>query len=367
VNTHDAMLGEFERLHPAREACAARLRDDLEHRLRAQGVAAQRVSVRVKSTESVRHKLARPERTYASLWSVTDLVGLRVTVYFEDAIDVAARLVEEAFAVDWAHSVDKLRPRDESRFGYRSLHYVCALRDDALPPEARFEVQLRTVVQHAWAEVEHDLGYKSSDAVPAEIRRRFSRVAGLLEIADEEFVSIRRALEQHAREAREALHDRAVDLPLDAVTLDAVARSAEVSRLDQTVADALGLPLGDSVFYPEYLARMLRHAGLGTTRALRDALARHGAEAPSLVRPYFDFASRAWHLSPASLGRVHLGYALFFLAHVVILRAPDPGLQRVSRLTRLYQALDYPDDERTAQRVAGELLAALERGGRAGP
>ena len=96
MNTHDEMLGEFERLHPTLEACAARLRDDLEHRLRARGVAAQLVSVRVKSPASVRHKLARPERTYASLWSVTDLVGLRVTVYFEDAIEVAARLVEEA-------------------------------------------------------------------------------------------------------------------------------------------------------------------------------------------------------------------------------------------------------------------------------
>ncbi|MFO0630047.1 MAG: hypothetical protein U0325_31090 [Polyangiales bacterium] len=329
-------------------------------------MAAQLVSARVKSRGERAAQARPPERTYSSLWSVTDLVGLRVTVYFEDALEVAARVVEEAFAVDWAHSVDKLRPRDEARFGYRSLHYVCALGGEALPPEARFEVQLRTVVQHAWAEVEHDLGYKSPDAVPAEIRRRFSRVAGLLEIADEEFVSIRRALAQHAHEARAALRDRDADLALDAVTLDAVARSAEVARLDQAVADALALPLSDVVFYPEYLARMLRHAGLGTTRALRDALARHGGEAPSLVRPYFDW-SRAWHLSPASLGCVHLGYALFFLAHVVILRAPDLGRSACRGSPGSTRALDYPDDERTAQRVAGELLAALTRGDRAPP
>ncbi len=358
---HDAMLSEFDRLRPVLDARAIALRAQIERLLDARGVTAHLVTARVKSPTSLRHKLARPDRTYASLWAITDLVGLRVTVYFEDAIEVAARTLEEHFEVDWSHSVDKSRPRDDGRFGYRSVHYVCALRDDALPGEARFEVQLRTVVQHAWAEVEHDLGYKALDAVPAEIRRRFSRVASLLEIADEEFVSIRRALDRHAREARAALDDRDADFPLDAVSLDAVARSSEVSALDGAIARALALPLSGEVFYPEYLARMLRHAGLGTTRALREALARHGHEAPSLVRPYFDFASRAWRLSPASLGCVHLGYALFFLAHVVILRAPDPGLQRVSKLTRLYRELDYPDDERTAQRVAGELLAALER------
>lgn len=45
-------------------------------------------------------------------------------------------------------------------------------------------------MQHAWAEIEHDIQYKASYAVPLEIRRRFSTLAGLLEIADREFQAI---------------------------------------------------------------------------------------------------------------------------------------------------------------------------------
>jgi hypothetical protein len=292
---------------------------------------------------------------------VTDLLGLRVTVYFEDAIDAVASALESCFAVDYAHSTDKLRFDDHRRFGYRSLHYVCAFDDARLPPEARFEVQVRTVVQHAWAEVEHDLGYKSADAVPDAIRRRFSRVASLLEVADEEFVSIRRALEAHARGAAEAAQDPARPFPLDAVSLRSVALGDEVRALDEEVAAALRRPLSDEVFYPEYLARMLRHAGIPTTRDLHDALPRHRAEVLGLLGPYFEFASRAWRLTASSIDRVDRGYSLFFLSHVVILRATDLGLSKVDKLTRLYRELDYPGDDHTARRVAGELLAALQR------
>lgn len=360
----DAMLDEYDRVHDTLTALCAHHRAAIEARLESEGIKVHLVSGRVKSRESLAHKLARPDRTYGSLWSVTDLVGIRVTVYFEDAIDDVARALEAALPVDFTHSADKMRPQDHGRFGYRSLHYVCALADprdpSALDPEARFEVQVRTVVQHAWAEVEHDLGYKSHEAVPAAIRRRFSRVASLLEIADEEFVSIRRAIEAHAQSAREAVVAQERAFPLDAVSLHAIATSDEVAALDAAVAASLDRPLSDEVFYPEYLTRMLLHAGLATTRDVHEALTRHGAEAVSLVGPYFDFASSAWRLTASSLAHVHRGYALFFLAHVVILRAPESGLSRVSRLTRLYRELDYPDDERTAQQVAGALLRALQ-------
>ena len=105
---------------------------------------------------------------------------------------------KESFAVDLARSVDKRRQAELDRFGYRSLHYICAPAPSFFEqhgfvymPELRFEVQLRTILQHAWAEMEHDLGYKAPEAIPAQIRRRFSRLAGLLELADEEFLSIK--------------------------------------------------------------------------------------------------------------------------------------------------------------------------------
>lgn len=85
----------------------------------------------------------------------------------------------------------------DERFGYRSVHYLAKLRDSRaqLLEYKRFaglvvEIQARTILQHAWAEIEHDVQYKARTALPAEVRRRFMSLAGMLEVADREFEAI---------------------------------------------------------------------------------------------------------------------------------------------------------------------------------
>jgi len=89
---------------------------------------------------------------------------------------------------------------EEERFGYKSIHYLVRLRLNRaqLPEYSRFcesvtEVQLRTILQHAWAEIEHDIQYKAASVIPVEIRRRFMALAGMLEMADREFQAIQDA------------------------------------------------------------------------------------------------------------------------------------------------------------------------------
>ncbi|MGE3482964.1 MAG: GTP pyrophosphokinase family protein, partial [Gammaproteobacteria bacterium] len=86
---------------------------------------------------------------------------------------------------------------EEERFGYQSVHYLVRLSAARaqLAEYERFagavtEVQVRTILQHAWAEIEHDIQYKSSAAIPRDIRRRFMALAGMLELADREFQAI---------------------------------------------------------------------------------------------------------------------------------------------------------------------------------
>lgn len=353
----ETLLAAYAETRPALVTLARELEAELCTLLAGRDV--QLVSARVKAPESLRGKLARPDKTYRSLWDVTDLVGLRVVTFFEDTIDEVGRAIEAHFGIDFARSIDKRGFTDHGRFGYRSLHYVCALPSARAPhADFRFEIQIRTALQHAWAEIEHDLGYKGNEAVPAQIRRRFARVASLLEVADQEFVSIRRDLLEYRDAVRTAL-DTGAALPIDTVSLEGLCREQAIASLDHAVAEALGKPVVPDLFYPDYLVRMLRLAGLSTTDALRSAVAAHRDHVPRVVPAYFEFAGPAFGLRADELASVQRGYALFFVAHLAILRSPELGLSKVARLTRLYHELDHPNDEGTAHAIASGLARAL--------
>lgn len=352
LSTFDEQLASLHRI-------GTDLARSLSEQIAAEGLQVQFVSWRLKDRASLARKLARPERTYKTLWDVTDLVGIRIATYFEDTIEDIARLVESRLRIDLRHSTDKLRFKDSGRFGYRSLHYVCAVPSEQTPhPDFRLEIQIRTLLQHAWAEIEHDLGYKSQDAVPEPIRRRFNRIASLLEIADQEFVSIRRDLLDYQAEVRAELL-QGQSLPLDTVSLDSFTSTDEVHALDRQVAEFLGRPCVDEPFFPSYLVRALTLTDLHTTDAVRKAVILHGPQLGSFLRSYFAFAETTLGLSAASLESVQRGYSLLFIAHLVIVRGAERSLSKVSRLTRLYAELDYSGDEARAHDVASKELGSV--------
>ena len=362
TNLHDGWLERYERETPRLLARGNAIRETLAQQLATDtGLKLHSITLRVKTRASVAAKLARPDRTYHSLWDLTDLVGLRVITYFEDGVDRVGRLLEAHLPVDFQHSVDKRKSSADDRFGYRSLHYVCRMpAEDSRDNQLRYEVQVRTLLEHAWAEIEHDLGYKSRDSVPAMARRRLNRLAGLLELADQEFAAIRRELADYATTLPSRIAS-ADEIALDRLSLGSLLDCAEVRELDLAIAAELGRSLGGPPFFPEYLVRMLEASGLSTVRATRDALVRHRAAIVAMVQPYFRFASAAWRLSPEQLERISPGYSLLFLAHAVVLDSPSLGIDKFERLTHLYHRVDYPEDRQAAQRVAGELVAVLGR------
>ncbi|WP_343980279.1 DUF6119 family protein [Pseudonocardia aurantiaca] len=165
------------------------------------------VTSRVKSKTSIMRKLERSDRS-REFGDITDVLGIRVVTYFPDEVDAIGNLIEREFEVDIDNSIDKRTLLDPDRFGYLSLHYVLQLDAgrSALPEYSgykglKFELQIRSILQHAWAEIEHDLSYKPSVSVPSEIKRRFSRLAGLLELVDAEFLGIRNEIDRTSRSA----------------------------------------------------------------------------------------------------------------------------------------------------------------------
>jgi hypothetical protein len=217
------------------------------------------------------------------------------------------------------------------------------------------------VLDHAWAEIEHDLGYKAPGAVPDATRRRLTRLASLLELADQEFLAIRRELEDYTRALPERIAEAGDSVALDRLSLEALLHCDEVRDLDIEIARALDRDLGTEPFFPPYLLRMLAFAGIRTVAEARAGARAHAATIARMVRPYFAFAWREWRLSPAQMKEIPRGYSLFFLVHASVLHDAERGLDKVERLTQLYGELDYPDDARAAQRVATSLVEAFEK------
>ena len=172
------------------------------------------VSGRTKSIESFAGKAARTQDGKLlfpdPLEQITDQIGLRVITYVRDDVDAVAQLLAEELTVLEDRDMGQ-ETADQGRWGYSSRHLVVAVDSSrTLSPEQEAlrkltaSVQVRTVLQHAWAEFEHDIRYKGT--VPEEhapdLNRRFTLAAGLLELADKEFSAIRDRLQATMPEQR---------------------------------------------------------------------------------------------------------------------------------------------------------------------
>lgn len=159
------------------------------------------VTGRAKSVSSFAEKASRTEdgglKYPDPLRDIADQIGVRVITYVRDDVTTVARLLHDQVVVTDDKDLG-LETKREGRFGYESRHLQFSLdaaRDAQHPLLAgrTVQVQVRTVLQHAWAEFEHDIRYKG--AIPAEhindFDRRFTLAAGLLELADAEFSAIR--------------------------------------------------------------------------------------------------------------------------------------------------------------------------------
>ncbi|MGE2731564.1 bifunctional ribonuclease/(p)ppGpp synthase [Mycolicibacterium vaccae] len=157
------------------------------------------VTARTKSVASFAAKADRHvdgRRLYTDpLSEITDQVGLRVITYLRDDVAAVANVLSEGLQLldDRDMGVETAA---EGRFGYASRHLLVA----ATGEQQAASVQVRTILQHAWAEFEHDVRYKGSipeDDAP-DLNRRFTLAAGLLELADREFSAIRERLRSTA-------------------------------------------------------------------------------------------------------------------------------------------------------------------------
>lgn len=201
-----ALMQQFQERLPELQALAQQAYDLMHNALQEQGIYVTAMEHRVKTEQSLAGKLELKGAKYKTIEDVTDLVGLRVITFYTDEVDKVAAIAKRVFDIDWQESVDK-RKHQLNAFGYNSLHYICRLKTGGL----RFELQMRTALQHVWSTIEHDIGYKGDVQLPPEFRRQFSRLAGMLELADDEFSRLRSTITDYRRKIQSLVKSGRLD------------------------------------------------------------------------------------------------------------------------------------------------------------
>ncbi|MBQ5379380.1 MAG: hypothetical protein IIU10_04130 [Paludibacteraceae bacterium] len=227
------ILEEYREARPLFEKMQSEVNRVLREALERNGLIVTAVETRIKTEESLAGKLALKGSKYATLSDITDILGARIITFYTDDVDRIAAMAEQLFEIDWANSVDKRKLHQLDSFGYNSLHYICRLPGY----DYRFELQLRTTLQHAWAAINHDNGYKSGVEIPHEYMRRINRLAGLLEIADDEFSHIRTEINDYRRRVQQLVQNGQLDdVQLDGDAFRSYLNARPFDKLNRRIA-----------------------------------------------------------------------------------------------------------------------------------
>jgi putative GTP pyrophosphokinase len=285
------VLAEFDARHEVFTALCAKTKSLIEASLQDANIRYQSVQARVKTKKKLKEKYLDPAKKYQALDDITDLAGLRIITYYEDDVDRVAEIIRREFTVDSEHSVDK-RDTEPDRFGYSAMNFVCThLGKRTSDVEykkfagVRCEIQVTSILSHAWAEIEHEW-YDLRDAYPGEIKRRFSRLAALFDLADSEFLDIRKARASYERSVALRVESMSQDLAIDPLSLRTfIEQEPLVAEIDKSIAPLIGLSLSERVYDATLNIRStaLKFVGLKTLQDVRDALARFRIKIPEFV------------------------------------------------------------------------------------
>jgi ppGpp synthetase/RelA/SpoT-type nucleotidyltranferase len=174
------------------------------------------IQVRRKKIPSFSEKILRKKSKYINpVCQLTDLCGARIITALPSEVKRVCHFIEKHFEIDWENSVDVSQRHQLAEFGYRSVHYIVSFKkgafthhefgdikiskmvypDPKCPMKA--EIQVRTLLEHAWAVFSHDKMYKKAFKIPDKWVRNLAALAAILEETDNSFEKIQMELENY--------------------------------------------------------------------------------------------------------------------------------------------------------------------------
>jgi len=299
-------------LQPLYRLFASKVQELVCSILKANDIVPHSVTSREKTGTSLKEKMTRDGKAYEDpLHEITDLAGVRIITYFPKDVDATVPILEKEFVIDKATSVDKRQSDDPSAFGYASVHLVVGLTKarSRLPEYGLFtdlkcEIQVRTILQHAWAEIEHDIVYQSNEEIPFQLRRKFASLAGLPEVADREFEMLRHEETEVRKTIAKTLTADNLDIPinLDSVRLYLKKYHQVDEPRPNSVSQMIRLLSSGKVDTIRRLHEILNKQALAQGKQVEDKVKTHCPVAESCLLRFSIAIGRTLNLSDKNIG-----------------------------------------------------------------
>lgn len=284
------------------------------------------IESRTKEADHLRQKLVRPGKSYVDpLRDITDLSGIPVVCHRLSDINIAISIIEYQFEIDQTNSVYKVNELKVDQFGYLSIHLVVSLNKArlSLPEWSRFkdykaEVQLRTILQHAWAVVSHQFDYKVGADIPSEFRRQLYRLAALFEMADEELDRLVSDIARKIQEYKDALIEGKVVLGINVDSLRSyIETSKEVSYWNNFLRTATKHRV-ESWGDLSRDVRFAEHCGLKSIDDIDKVLSSAHGWGEEFLREYYDYFFAVNNTTPDKVTTVINGVVAMLLVATFI-------------------------------------------------
>jgi len=193
---HSALSSKYDRL-------GKNLVEAISSFLIDEGIPFVSVNYRIKTFDSFFEKIDR-KNYKIPFEEIEDFCGLRIICYYASDITKIESIIKRE--LNELNSEDKADSLGLKEFAYRSVHKIAKIKDDwtATPNyrglnDLKIEIQIRTILMHAWAEIEHKLNYKSDAQVPSTFQRKLFRLSAKFEEADEQFEELRNGINDYRK------------------------------------------------------------------------------------------------------------------------------------------------------------------------
>ena len=371
---------------------------------------AQKIQTRPKTMDRVAGKILKKyiglKDKDKILNKFTDLVAARLIFLRRDQVDQADKTIREYFNVDDTNSLDVAERLNEREFGYLSKHYIVIvdknwledlkkkLKDDeknqtiirkidelidALSggnanadgeadakkrvTSVSMEIQVRTWLQHVWAELSHDSVYKANREIPEELRRSWNAIAAILENTDNDImnslIQLERFQNNNAYYIAEELEEKIANLEV----------IAAVQMEDPLSGDEKEMKIASLKDTRDELKRLYSVRGKENEDVLKEIACKLGEQyVPASTSAEDDDCVREWKNEPAdphkllcylcARGKEENGYEYLLSGDVLLISMIRFSMQRCDDMIKTSSDLPWA----FAGKTAFQLIMLLSKG-----